>query len=152
MSDLRRLALFALPAFLMAATPASAELIRKESPVAVKATLDRFEAILKDKGFTIFARVDHAAGARAVNQELRPTELLIFGNPAGGTPMLQAEQTMGLSLPLHALAWQDAAGKVWLGYDAPADLAAARGLAKDHPAVVRTGEALKGLTDAAVKP
>lgn len=131
---------------------ASAEILRKESPLPVGATIDRFEAILKEKGFKIFARVDHAAGAKSVNQELRPTELIIFGNPAGGTPFMQAEQTMGLSLPLRALAWQDAAGKVWLGYDAPADLAAARGLPKDHPVAVRTAEALKALTDAAVKP
>lgn len=131
---------------------AVAEIIRKESPIAVAATIDKFEAILKEKGFRIFARVDHAAGAKSVNLDLRPTELIIFGNPVGGTPLMQAEQTMGLSLPLRALAWQDAAGKVWLGYDAPADLAAARGLPKDHPVAVRTGEALKALTDAAVKP
>lgn len=131
---------------------ASADLLRKESPVPVKATIDRLESILKERGFTIFARVDHSAGARSVNMELRPTELLIFGNPQGGTPMMLAEQTMGASLPLRALAWQDAQGKVWLGYDPIADLAAERGLSKDHPAVIRTGEALKAITDAAVKP
>lgn len=130
----------------------SAEFLRKESAVPVKVTIDRLETILKERGFTIFARVDHAAGAKTVNMELRPTELLIFGNPQGGTPMMLIEQTMGASLPLRALAWQDAAGKVWLGYDAVADLAASRGLAKNHPAVVRTGEVLKALTDAAVKP
>lgn len=146
------LAMVALSAVVAFPQDASAEFLRKESPVAVKATIDRLEAILKERGFTIFARVDHALGAKSVNQELRPTELLIFGNPQGGTPMMQAEQTMGASLPLRALAWQDAGGKVWLGYDAIADIAASRGLATDHAAVVRTGEVLKALTDAAVKP
>ncbi|MGL5361820.1 MAG: DUF302 domain-containing protein [Bosea sp. (in: a-proteobacteria)] len=141
-----------LAAMLLSAAPSQAELLRKESALPVSATIDRLEAILKEKGFKIFARVDHAAGAKSVNLELRPTELIIFGNPTGGTPLMQAEQTMGLSLPLRALAWQDAAGKVWLGYDAISDLAAARGVAKDHPAALRTAEALKAFTDAAVKP
>ena len=153
MSAIRRIFIAVSTAMvLLGAGGASAELLRKESAATVKVTLDRLEAILKERGFTIFARVDHQAGAKSVSHELRPTELLIFGNPQGGTPMMQAEQTMGASLPLRALAWQDAAGKVWLGYDAVADIATARGLSKDHPAVIRTGEALKALTDAAVKP
>jgi uncharacterized protein (DUF302 family) len=134
------------------ASPSSAELLRAESPRPVKATIDRLETVLKERGFTIFARIDHSAGARTVNQELRPTEILIFGNPAGGTPMMLSEQTMGLSLPLRALAWQDQAGKVWLGYDAMADVAAGRSLSREHPAVIRVGEALKALTAAAVAP
>jgi uncharacterized protein (DUF302 family) len=145
-------AFLAIVALLGLSQPASAEFVRKESPFPVKVTIDRLETILKERGFTIFARVDHAAGAKTVNLELRPTELLIFGNPQGGTPMMLAEQTMGASLPLRALAWLDASGKVWLGYDAIVDLATSRGLSKDHPAVMRTGEALKALTDAAVKP
>jgi uncharacterized protein (DUF302 family) len=149
--DFRGLALGVAAALLMAAS-ASAEIVQKESALSVTATIDKFEAILKDKGFRIFARVDHAAGAKSVNLELRPTELLIFGNPAGGTPLMQSQQTMGLSLPLRALAWQDATGKVWLGYDAVADLAAARGVARDHPAAVRIAEALEALSSAAVKP
>ncbi|MGL4439711.1 MAG: DUF302 domain-containing protein [Bosea sp. (in: a-proteobacteria)] len=150
--SISRLVALAIVAAATLTQPASAELLRKESAQPVKVTIDRLEAILKERGFTIFARVDHAAGAKSVNLELRPTELLIFGNPQSGTPMMLAEQTMGASLPLRALAWQDAAGKVWLGYDAIADLATSRGLAKDHPVVVRTGEVLKALTDAAAKP
>lgn len=141
-----------LAGLMLTLNPASAEILRKESTVSVKETIDRFETILKDKGFTIFARVDHAAGAKTVNQDLRPTQVLIFGNPVAGTPMMQVEQTMGLSLPLRAMAWQDAAGKVWLGYDAIGDIATSRGLPKDHPAVLRTGEALNALTEAATKP
>jgi uncharacterized protein (DUF302 family) len=152
MNLMKKHAAIVLASLVLTLGSASAQVLRKESTLPVKETIDRFETILKEKGFTIFTRVDHAAGAKTVNQELRPTLLLIFGNPAGGTPMMQIEQTMGLSLPMRALAWQDAAGKVWLGYDSIADLAAARGVPKDHPAVIRTGEALNALTEAATKP
>jgi len=81
---------------------------------SVKDTIDRLEASLKAKGITVFARIDHAAGAKSVDLPLRPTELIIFGNPKAGTPLMQATQTIGLDLPLKALAWQDASGKVWL--------------------------------------
>jgi len=89
----------------------------------VKVTVDRLEAAAKAKGLTIFARVDHAAGARTVGLTLRPTELLIFGNAKGGTPLMQLQQTIGIDLPLKALAWEDAAGKTWLSYNEPAWLA-----------------------------
>ncbi len=94
----------------------------------VKDTIDRLESDVKSKGMTIFARVDHAAGAKAVGLALRPTELLIFGNAKGGTPLMQASQTIGIDLPLKALAWEDADGKVWLSYNEPAWLAARHGL------------------------
>jgi uncharacterized protein (DUF302 family) len=90
---------------------------------SVKDTLDRLEASLKAKAITVFARIDHAAGAKSVSMDLRPTELLIFGNPKAGTPLMQAKQTIGLDLPLKVLAWQDAAGKVWLTYSGIAWLA-----------------------------
>lgn len=131
--------------------PANAEMIRKESSYPVAETVDRLEAAATARGLTIFARIDHAAGAKKVGQELRPTQLIVFGSPAAGTPLIQAEQTMGLSLPLKALAWQDAAGKVWLGYDVPADVAAERGLPRDHPVVGQITKALSALTDAAIK-
>lgn len=95
----------------------------------VKATIDRLEAAVKAKGLDIFARIDHAAGAAAVGMPLRPTELLIFGNARGGTPLMQAQQTIGIDLPLKALAFEDAAGKTWLSYNEPAWLAARHGLA-----------------------
>lgn len=131
---------------------AHAELVRKQSPHSVAATVEKIEAAIKARGLTVFNKIDHAAGAKAAGQELRPTVLIIFGSPAVGTPLLQAEQTMGLSLPLKALAWQDAAGTVWLGYDAPASMAAERGVAKDHPVIGRIAGALNGLVEAAVKP
>ena len=86
------------------------------SHFGTKETIDRLEAEIKAKGLTVFARVDHAAGAAAVGMSLRPTELLIFGNARGGTPLMQADQRIGIDLPLKALAYQDDAGKVWLSY------------------------------------
>jgi uncharacterized protein (DUF302 family) len=89
----------------------------------VKEAVDRLEAALRAKGVVIFARIDHAAGAAAVDMPLRPTELLIFGNPKAGTPLMQEKQTVGLDLPLKILAWEDAQGRLWLTYNAPEWLA-----------------------------
>jgi uncharacterized protein (DUF302 family) len=94
----------------------------------VKATVDRLETAAKAKGLTIFARIDHAPGARTVGLTLRPTELLIFGNSKGGTPLMQLQQIIGIDLPLKALAWEDAAGKTRLSYNEPAWLASRHGL------------------------
>jgi uncharacterized protein (DUF302 family) len=86
------------------AIPAQAELIRKQSPHSVKETVDRLETAIKERGLTVVVRVDHAAAAKKAGLELRPTELIIFGSAAVGTPLMQQEQTMGLSLPIKALA------------------------------------------------
>jgi uncharacterized protein (DUF302 family) len=93
-----------------------------------KETMDRLEAEVKAHGITVFARIDHAAGAAAVGLSLRPTELLIFGNAKAGTPLMQADQTIGIDLPLKALVYQDASGKVWLAYNDPSWLARRHGL------------------------
>jgi len=82
-------------------------------------TMDRLETAIKDKGLTVFARVDHAEGARAAGLSLRPTELIIFGNAKGGTPLMLAAQEAGIDLPLKALVYQDAEGRVWLAYNDP---------------------------------
>jgi uncharacterized protein (DUF302 family) len=103
-----------------------------------KETIDRLEAVVKAKGLTVFARINHAAGAAAVGLPLRPTELLIFGNARGGTPLMQAAQTIGIDLPLKALAWQDATGKTWLSYNDPAWLAKRHELGHEVDATVRT--------------
>src|SRR5271167_4015829 len=100
-----------------ASTMAEDGLVSVASKYSVKDTLDRLEADLKAKGITVFARVDHAAGAASVAMPLRPTEVLIFGNPKAGTPLMQANQTIGIDLPLKVLGWQDADGKVWLTYN-----------------------------------
>jgi uncharacterized protein (DUF302 family) len=105
---------------------------------SVKATIDRLESAAKAKGLTIFARIDHAAGATSVGLPLRPTELLIFGNARGGTPLMQLAQTVGIDLPLKVLAWEDAAGKTWLSYNEPAWLAERHGVAKQGAPVAKT--------------
>ncbi len=94
-------------------------LVTIESQFAVSETIDRLESALKARGITVFARIDHGAGAAAVGLPLRPTELLIFGNPRGGTPLMQANQTIGIDLPLKVLAWQDASGQSRLTYSDP---------------------------------
>ena len=98
-------------------------LVTIASYCSVEETLDRLEVDLKAKNITVFVRIDHAAGAASVAMPLRPTELLIFGNPKSGTPLMQSKQTIGIDLPLKVLAWQDAGGKVWLTYTDPRWLA-----------------------------
>jgi uncharacterized protein (DUF302 family) len=106
---------------LSGATAMAAEgLISQKSQFQPKETMERLESAVIKRGLTIFARVDHAAGAAEVNLSLRPTDLLIFGNAKGGTPLMQASQTAGIDLPLKALVWQDGDGSTWLSYNDPA--------------------------------
>ena len=88
------------------------------SPHSVSETLTRLQSLLKQNGVTIFALVDHSGEAAKAGLEMRPTQLLIFGNPKGGTPLMVAAPSCAIDLPLKALAWQDAQGKVWLSYNA----------------------------------
>jgi uncharacterized protein (DUF302 family) len=111
-------------------------------------TTNKLEAAVKAKGMTIFAHIDHAAGAAAVGLALRPTELLIFGNAKGGTALMQAIQTIGIDLPIKALVWQDAAGDTWLSYNDPGWLAKRHGL--DHE-VQATVSALAAALDAVAR-
>jgi uncharacterized protein (DUF302 family) len=103
-------------------------LITLPSNYGPKETMDRLEAEIRASGMVVFARVDHAAGAAQAGLSLRPTEVLIFGNAKAGTPLMQAEQTIGIDLPLKALVWQDANGKVWLSYNEQSGLAQRHGL------------------------
>lgn len=125
-------------------------LVASKSPHSVKDTMDRFESIAKSKGMNIFARINHAAGASKVGQTLRPTELLIFGNPKGGTPLMQCSQSFAIDLPLKALAWQDESGQVWLGVNDMAHLAARHG-AVDCPPVPKIRGAMEKFIAGAVK-
>ena len=95
-------------------------LVTLKSHHSVTETLDLFESAIRDKGMTVFARIDHRKGAAGVGLELRPTEVLVFGNPKVGTLLMQSDQTAGIDLPLKALAWQDGQGAVWLSYNDPA--------------------------------
>jgi uncharacterized protein (DUF302 family) len=108
-------------------------------------TMDRLEKAVAAKGMTVFARIDHAAGAQAVGLALRPTELLIFGNARGGTLPMQTVQTLGIDLPLKALVWEDAAQVTWLSYNEPQWLAARHGVAS---AVAGPVKALTGVLSA----
>ena len=117
-----------------------------------KETMDRLAAAVTAKGLTVFARIDHAAGAASVGLTLRPTEVLIFGNARGGTPLMQAVQTIGIDLPLKALVWQDEAGATWLSYNDPGWLAQRHGAGPGSNAGVdKTVGAMRGLLDALAK-
>jgi uncharacterized protein (DUF302 family) len=124
-------------------------MINKKSQFSVKATLDRLENVLRKKGITIVTRWSHDAGAKKAGIELRPTELLIFGNPKMGSHFFTSQQTAGIDLPMKALAWKDKAGQVWLTYNDPQYIADRHGIA-DRPAIVKkmTG-ALNNLTNVA---
>ena len=128
-------------------------LITKRSSFGPEETMKRLEAEVKGKGLTVFAHVDHAAGAGAVGMQLRPTDLLIFGNAKGGTPLMQAGQSMGIDLPLKALVWQDADGVTWVSYNDPAWLAHRHGLDDSTKATVNalTG-ALNAIATKATTP
>ncbi len=103
-------------------------LVTVASAFSVRETIDRLVAFAGAHSLTVFARVDHAEGAAKVGMRLRPTELVIFGNPKGGTPLMQDRQTAGIDLPIKALAWEDADRKVWLTYNAAAWIAQRHGL------------------------
>jgi uncharacterized protein (DUF302 family)/uncharacterized membrane protein YidH (DUF202 family) len=107
-------------------------LITRPSQHSVPETLDRVEALLRAKGVKVFARVDHSGEAAQVGLTMPPTQVLIFGNPKGGTPIMLAAPTAAIDLPLKALAWQDSDGKVWLTYNDPAYLMRRYGLTEDQ--------------------
>ncbi len=109
---------------------------------SVTATIDKLETVLKNKGMTIFKRVDHAAGAEKAGLKLRPTELLIFGNPKVGTPLMLCSQTAALDLPQKALAYKDENGQVWFAYNDPAYMAKRHNIKDCEAAVQKVTNAL----------
>ena len=100
-------------------TAASNGLIHLSSKHSLEETMVRLEELLTQKGVTIFARIDHSGEAAKAGLEMRPTKLLVFGSPKGGTPLMQASPTLAIDLPLKALFWEDGQGKVWLTYNDP---------------------------------
>jgi uncharacterized protein (DUF302 family) len=116
-----------------------------ESRFGPKETMDRLETEIRAKGMTVFARIDHAAGAAEVGLELAPTELIIFGNARGGTPLMQAVQTVGIDLPLKVLVWQDATNKTWLSYNEPGWIAQRHNIANAERVVNSMGTALSAM-------
>jgi len=127
---------------------AAGGLVTLRSTYAPQETMKRLETEVKAKGLSVFARIDHAAGAAEVGLSLWPTELLIFGNAKGGTPLMQSVQTMGIDLPLKILIWQDEAGNTWLSYNDPSWLAKRHGV---NPNVEATITALTGALQAFAK-
>jgi uncharacterized protein (DUF302 family) len=142
----------AKPASAAAKAPADPSLVIRASANSVKDTLDRLAAAAEAKGAKVVARVDHAAGAKAVGSQMRATEVLVFGNPKLGTPLMLANPRAGLDLPLKVLAYEDTAGQVWLVYTKPAILQQRYRLkGKDADAAVKAvAAALDGLAGAAV--
>jgi uncharacterized protein (DUF302 family) len=120
----------------------------RPSPYPVADTLDRLEAVLQAKGVKVFARVDHSAEAQAAGLALPPTQLLIFGNPKAGTPLMQAAPTIGLDLPMKVLVWQDAQGQVQVAWNSPDYLIQRHGLEVTATASLAP---ISGLVDAALK-
>ena len=137
-------------ALMVSAAGAADGLIVVKSPYSAKDTMDRFEAVVKERGLNVFARIDHSAGAAKVGKDLRPTEVIIFGNPQGGTPFMECAQTVGIDLPLKALVWQDASSQVWLGYNDPEFLAKRHNVA-DCPVAGKLVKALAGMTETALR-
>ena len=128
-------------------------LITIKSAFGPEETMKRLEAEVRAEGMTVFAHVDHAAGAAAVGLPLRPTVLLIFGNAKGGTPLMQSVQTIGIDLPLKALVWQDPSGATWLSYNDPAWLTHRHGVGEEaKPVVNALTAALNALATRATTP
>ena len=97
----------------------SAGMVHRRSHYSVPETLERLESLLRAHGMTVFCRVDHSGEAEKVGLKMRPTQLILFGSPKGGTPTMVASPTLAIDLPLKALAWEDDSGAVWLSYNSP---------------------------------
>jgi uncharacterized protein (DUF302 family) len=116
-----------------------------QSSFGPEETMDRVEAGIQAKGLNVFARVDHAAGAAEVGLLLAPTNLIIFGNARGGTPLMQAVQTVGIDLPLKILVWQDAANNTWLSYNEPGWIAQRHAVAGRESTVEKMADLLSAI-------
>jgi len=114
--------------------------------------MDRLETEIRAQRMTVFARIDHAGAAAVVGLKLAPTELIIFGNARGGTPLMQSVQTIGIDLPLKALVWEDAAGKTWISYNEPKWIVQRHGVANAQPMVTKMTDLLSAISTAAAGP
>ena len=142
-----------LAIFLIVTTAAAGDgLISVKSSHDVKATADRLEDILNKKGMNVFIRINHASGAKKVGKELRPTELVVFGNPKVGTPLMQCSQSVAIDLPQKAIIWQDDKGQVWLSYNDPNYLSRRHGLSECAEVIQKVEKALNNFAKAATTP
>lgn len=149
MNALRRVFLALLISCLPGIVQASEGLVVVQSQHDVATTADRLEAALVEKGMTIMNRIDHAGGAASAGLELRPTQLVIFGNPRVGTPLMQCAQGVAIDLPQKALIWEDANGEVWLGYNDPQYLSSRHGIEGCDEVLARVSGALANFAKAA---
>jgi uncharacterized protein (DUF302 family) len=127
-------------------------LVTRPSPHDVPTTVQRLEAAVKSRGATVVAKIDHAATAQANGLSLRPTVLVVFGNPKLGTPLMQSQQTAGLDLPLRVLVWQDASGATLVSYVPPALIAARYGITDRNEVVEKMAGALAAITAETTAP
>ncbi|NEO98034.1 MAG: DUF302 domain-containing protein [Symploca sp. SIO2E9] len=126
-------------------------LIVTKSPYSVKTTGDRLELVLMERGLTIFNRIDHAAGASSVGEQLRPTQVIIFGNPRVGTPLMQCQQSVAIDLPQKALIWENEQGQVQLAYNNPQYLVARHHIAGCDQVVETLEKALASIVKETVE-
>jgi uncharacterized protein (DUF302 family) len=146
--------LYFLLSFLLLAPMAMADngLVHVKSVHDVKTTADRLEKILNEKGMTLFNRIDHTAGAQKVGHTLRQTELLIFGNPNVGTPLMLCSQTAAIDLPQKALIWEDKSGQVWFSYNNPKYIKHRHNVNGCDDVIGKIGKALGNFAKAATMP
>ena len=148
-----RILLLSIISVLFISLPAVADngLISLKSSHNVQVTADRLEKTLKIKGMTVFARINHAEAARKVGITLRPTELIIFGNPKVGSPLMQCGQSIAIDLPQKALIWKDEAGQVWVSYNDPKYLAKRHHIKGCNEVIKKIGNALGNFAGAAAQ-
>lgn len=143
--------LMLLSFFISSYVSAEEGLISVESKYSVKETADRFTSILEKKGLTLFARIDHQKNGASVNLELRETEVIIFGNPKAGTPLMQCSQHAGIDLPQKALVWKDVDNKVWLSYNNPEYIKQRHNIQGCEKVIAKIANILSALTQATAK-
>jgi uncharacterized protein (DUF302 family) len=124
-------------------------MVNVESSFTVADTADRLVGILNEKGMTVFNRINHSDGARNAGIDLNPTELIIFGNPKVGGPLMKCQQSVAIDLPQKALVWQDDAGKVWLSYNDPRYIEERHGVTGCEQVIAKIEQALAGISKAA---
>lgn len=136
---------------LFIAIPAMAAdgVINVQSAFNVSETADRLESILSEKGMTIFKRIKHSEGAGKVGIELRETELIIFGNPKVGSPLMKCQQSVAIDLPQKALIWEDSESKVWISYNDPRYIEKRHDISDCEKVIAKIEKALSGITKAA---
>ena len=146
--------LYTITALFLLASLAYADngIINVKSSHDVKATADRLENTLKQKGLTVFIRINHAEGAQKVGKQLRPTELVVFGNPKVGTPLMLCSQSTAIDLPQKALIWEDQEGTVWFSYNDPNYLVERHGISGCAEVIKKIEKALSNFAKAATMP